>query len=105
MSPGRPPTLHDVRAKRRQILQILATHGGTNPRVFGSVARGDAVPESDVDLLVEFADGIPTGFRYYGMIREIQDELSAILGRPVHVVRVTASTAAARRVLREAVPL
>jgi len=105
MSGRRPPTLHDVRAKRRQILQILASRGGTNPRVFGSVARGDAVSESDVDLLVDFEGGVPTGFRYYGMIRELQDELSAILGRPVHVVRVTATSSAARRVLGDAVPL
>jgi predicted nucleotidyltransferase len=69
------------------------------------VARGGAVSESDVDLLVDFQDGVPSGFRYYGMIRQLQDELSAILGRPVHVVRVRATTTAARRVLGEAVPL
>jgi predicted nucleotidyltransferase len=63
------------------------------------------VPESDIDLLVDFDGREPTGFRYFGMLRELQDELSAIIGRQVHVVRITASSATARRVLNEAVPL
>jgi predicted nucleotidyltransferase len=105
VSGRRPPTLHDVRARRREILQILASRGGTNPRVFGSVARGDAVSESDVDLLVDFGPDTPSGFDYFGMIFDLQEELSAIVGRPVHVVRVTASSATARRILGEAVPL
>jgi predicted nucleotidyltransferase len=105
MSGRRPPTLHDVRAKRREILRILASRGGTNPRVFGSVARGDAVSESDVDLLVDFEDHVPTGFRYFGMIFELQEELATILGRPVHVSVVANRSPVADRILREAVPL
>jgi hypothetical protein len=44
-------------AKREEILQIAARHGAHNVRVFGSVARGDAGPESDIDLLVELEKG------------------------------------------------
>lgn len=105
MSGRRPPTLHDVRARRCEIVQVLASRGGTNPRVFGSVARGDAVPESDVDLLVEFGQGVPSGFDYFGMIFDLQEELAAILGRPVHVAVITNQSPASERIIRDAVPL
>jgi hypothetical protein len=39
---------------RDEILRVAAAHGARNVRVFGSVARGDARPDSDVDLLVDF---------------------------------------------------
>ena len=42
-----------VREHRDEILRIAARHGATNVRVFGSVARGTAGPESDLDLLVD----------------------------------------------------
>ncbi len=42
-----------VKAKREEILQVAKRHGVTRVRVFGSMARGDAVPKSDVDLLVD----------------------------------------------------
>jgi len=40
-------------AKREEILDTAARHGAHNVRVFGSVARGDTGPDSDLDLLVE----------------------------------------------------
>ncbi|HLI51251.1 MAG TPA: nucleotidyltransferase domain-containing protein [Thermomicrobiaceae bacterium] len=43
-----------VRARRDEILRIAARHGAHNVRVFGSVARGEVGPESDLDLLVDF---------------------------------------------------
>ena len=42
-----------VRSKREQILRVAQRHGVTAVRVFGSMARGDAGPTSDVDLLVD----------------------------------------------------
>ena len=45
-----------LKAQRPAILQLAAQHGASNVRVFGSVARGDDGPESDVDLLVALAD-------------------------------------------------
>ncbi len=43
--------------KRAEILRIAAQYGARNVRVFGSVARGDAGPSSDVDFLVEMEPG------------------------------------------------
>ena len=45
-----------LKAQRPAILQLAAQHGASNVRVFGSIARGEAGPESDVDLLVTLAD-------------------------------------------------
>lgn len=42
-----------LKAYREEILQIAAKYGAYNVRVFGSVARGEAKPDSDVDFLVE----------------------------------------------------
>ena len=42
-----------VRSKREQILNVAQRHGVTAVRVFGSMAGGDAGPDSDVDLLVD----------------------------------------------------
>ncbi len=47
--------------------------------LFGSVLRDDFRPDSDIDVLVEFEPGTKIGYRFI----DIQDELSAILGRPV----------------------
>lgn len=40
--------------KRSQILRIAEKHGAYNVRVFGSVARGEATEESDIDFLVDY---------------------------------------------------
>ena len=42
-----------VSEKRGEILRIAAKHGVQRIRLFGSVARGDAGPQSDVDFLVD----------------------------------------------------
>ncbi len=43
--------------RRKTILDIAAPHGARNVRVFGSMARGDAGPLSDMDLLVDMEPG------------------------------------------------
>ena len=47
-----------VLARRRdEVLNLVARFGGRNVRVFGSVARGEDAPGSDIDLLVDFPVG------------------------------------------------
>ncbi len=46
-----------LQSKRSQILQIAARHGAQKVRVFGSVARGTARRDSDIDFLVEMEEG------------------------------------------------
>ena len=46
-----------LKARRREILRLTAKHGAYNVCVFGSAARGEAGPESDVDFLVELEPG------------------------------------------------
>lgn len=41
-----------LKDKREDILRITSTHGARNVRVFGSLARGDSAPDSDLDILI-----------------------------------------------------
>ncbi|VVB63299.1 Nucleotidyltransferase domain protein [uncultured archaeon] len=50
-------TIRRLRGKRNEILAIAAANGARNVKVFGSVARGEAGPDSDLDLLVEMEPG------------------------------------------------
>ncbi len=86
---------------RDQILQIAARHGAYNVRVFGSMAKGDAGPESDVDFLVDVGQTHSPWFPA-GLILDLE----ALLGRDVEVVTESALHWYIRdRVLKEAVPL
>jgi hypothetical protein len=93
--------LKDLHQKREVILQIAARHGAHNVRVFGSVARGDAGPGSDIDLLVE--KGLtPSSWFPAGLVLDLEE----VLGHPVEVVTEKGLNPYLRdRVLREAIPL
>jgi predicted nucleotidyltransferase len=65
----------------RDLVAAAAAHDVTNLRVFGSVARGEDRPGSDVDLLVD----LPPGIGLVGLGR-VQAELEAILGTKVDLV-------------------
>ncbi len=94
-------TLEELRRFRPQIIEIARRRGIIGVRVFGSVARGDALPDSDVDLLVEVHPG--------GSILAVGgflDEVSELLGRPVHVVTAgSLGKLDSQRVQREAIAL
>lgn len=103
-SPARRPDgllARRVRRHRSEILAVLGHCGLTNPRLFGSVARGEEQPDSDVDLLVD----VPTGVGLFTLAR-CQAQLEALLGTPVDLVPAAAlKTGLADGVLAEAVAL
>jgi len=92
---------HLIQLHRRQILALATEHGLENVRIFGSMARGDAGDDSDVDLLVTAPDGT-SGLALGGLLMDV----SKLLGRKVDVVTDRALRPAVRdRILREAVSL
>jgi len=70
-----------VLSKRAQILELAARHGASDVRLFGSVARGDEGPDSDVDFLVRMNQGRSL-FDVGGLLMDLQD----LLGCKVDVV-------------------
>lgn len=98
------PTLGALRARREEILRVVAAHGASNVRVFGSVARGQADLSSDVDVLVDVVTDTD-GFAYFGRIEDLRRALMDLLGREVHVVDSAGLRRMRERVLREAIPL
>ena len=89
-----------LRLFRPEALMVIKRHGGARPLLFGSVARGTDRPESDVDLLVTFAEdaGITD-------LLAMEDELSELLTVPVDVVSAGSSGRVVDRALSESVPL
>lgn len=75
------PTGRVLAAHRDEVLRVLAEHGVTNVRLFGSVARGEDTPDSDVDLLVDLPPR--TGLLRLG---RILDDLQEVLGIEVDLV-------------------
>lgn len=90
-----------LRDKREEIERIASRHGAANIRIFGSVARGDAGPESDIDLLIDVGSQTSSWFPA-GLIIDLEN----LLGRKVEVVTERALDPQIReQVLGEAVPL
>ncbi|MCI0441320.1 MAG: nucleotidyltransferase family protein [Chloroflexi bacterium] len=94
-------TVQLLREKGDEIRRIAEKHGAFNVRVFGSVARGEDRPDSDIDLLVEVGSTTSSWFPA-GLVLDLEE----LLGRPVEVVTEKALNPYIRdRVLEEAVPL
>ncbi|MGH8997744.1 MAG: helix-turn-helix domain-containing protein [Acidimicrobiales bacterium] len=90
-----------VREHRVEVAAALARYGLSNPRVFGSVARGEEGTESDVDLLVDVPEGV--GLVALG---RCQAELEQLLGAPVDLAPAgDLKPSVAAEVLAEAVEL
>jgi predicted nucleotidyltransferase len=94
--------LETLRAKRETILGLGEQYGARNIRVFGSVARGEEKPDSDVDFLVD----LDRGYDLFAQRLPLTERLSALLGRRVEVLpEHELSRHIRNRVLREAVEL
>lgn len=81
-----------IEQHRDELLAIARRRGASDLRVFGSMARGDAGPESDVDLLVTLAPGV-SGLALGGIAVDVE----ALLGRRVDVVTEAALHPGLRR--------
>ena len=90
-----------LKTRRKDILAIAARNGAFNVRVFGSVARGDNRPDSDVDFLVNLEKG-----RSLLDLARLLRELQTLLGTSVDVMTEAGlRTRIKDQVLREARPL
>lgn len=90
-----------LKEKHADILSMAAKYGARNVRVFGSVARGEADEQSDIDFLVEMEPG-----RSLLDLGGLQAELEALFGCHVDVVTEKGLKARIRgRVLAQAVPV
>jgi uncharacterized protein len=95
-------SLNELRQQYRDaILSAASRNGVRNVRVFGSVARGDEKPDSDIDLLIDLEPG-RTLFDHGGFLMDVRD----LLNREVDVVTENGLRKRIReQVLDEAVPL
>jgi uncharacterized protein len=87
--------------KREAILELAAKYGATDVRVFGSVARGEARPDSDVDLLMKFPDDTSI-FDMVGLWLDLKD----LMEREISLISdSTQDERFMTRILKDAVPL
>jgi len=97
-----PLSLNDLRSRRDEIVAVAQQYGASNIRVFGSIARGDATVESDIDLLVDQDWSQLSAWGGMGLIVALEDLLEC----KVDVATVEELKPRIReRVLEEAVPL
>ena len=75
------PVGRRVRRHRKDLVAAAAARGVSNLRVFGSVARGEDRPDSDVDLLAD----LPPGLSLFGLSR-LEADLEGILGTRVDLI-------------------
>ncbi len=77
--------LDKLKAQRKEIYKIARKHKVKKLYVFGSCARREETPKSDIDFIVEYRPHA-TFFNYY----DFQNEISKLLNRPVDVVSLRA---------------
>ena len=94
-------TALDIPAIKEKSLPELKKAGVLRSALFGSFARGEAGPESDVDILVEF----PEGKTLFDLI-ELEENLKSALGRKVEVVTYRSLHHLLRdKILQEQIPI
>ena len=94
--------LDKVREQRENVRRLARRHRGRRVYVFGSCARQEETPKSDVDLLIDFEPGATL----FGLA-DLQDELQLLLGRSVDIVSLQAlkEDSFGRRVRQEMIPV
>ena len=70
---------HGIDIPQQKIAEFCHRHRIRRLALFGSILRDDFMPQSDIDVLVEFEPGETPGWDFFGM----QEELSELLGRKV----------------------
>ncbi|MDX2272719.1 MAG: nucleotidyltransferase family protein [Cyanobacteriota bacterium] len=91
-----------VGSKREEILSIAAKHGASKVRVFGSVARGEARVDSDIDFLIDYDLERISSWFPMGLIHDLED----LLQRRVDIIPSDSiHPAICDQILREAVTL
>jgi predicted nucleotidyltransferase len=96
------PLLDEIRAKRTEILAIAERCGLTDIKIFGSVARGEERPDSDVDFLVTADPKNIKGIETFGF----PSDVAALIGRKVDMVFEKGLRPTVRKyVIKDMVPL
>lgn len=72
----------ELAVDREKLHEVCTRYGISRLELFGSVSRGEASAESDIDVLYELAPGVRLGWD----IEMLADELSELLGRRVDLV-------------------
>jgi predicted nucleotidyltransferase len=94
-------SLESLKANRAKILALAEKYGASNVRVFGSVARGEAQTDSDVDFLIDLEPGRSL-LDHIGLKQDLED----LLGRSVDVATPgTLHECIKDKVLQDARPL
>ncbi|MBN2310391.1 MAG: nucleotidyltransferase family protein [Candidatus Hydrogenedentes bacterium] len=89
-----------IPASQEILAEFCRRHGIRRLAVFGSALRDDFTPQSDIDILAEFAPGEPVGYIRLG---SVEAELSDLLGRQVDLnIESSLSPAFRERVVSEA---
>ena len=91
-----------IQARRVELQAVLAGYGLRNPRLFGSISRGEEGPESDVDLLVDVLEGV--GLVTLGRCQADHLQLAAAAGRRHPYTRGAVASVASTRCRSEKRP-
>ncbi len=74
--------LNELQTKKNDILSLASHYGASRIRVFGSVARGEELPDSDIDFLVDF----PIGYNLFTQRLPLTQSLAELLQRNVDLI-------------------
>jgi predicted nucleotidyltransferase len=72
--------------RKKQLESFCRDHFISRLEVFGSVARGEAKSDSDLDLLVTFTPGTPKGMAHFAFVDDMEKELENLLGCEVDLI-------------------